>query len=160
MNEILLQTIIEKLEALEISLLKSTPDKGTETHLELLKEIRSCQSEIAAIFHQIKTVNEKINEMSKNVMAMNFSSSNKLSEQVHHRHHLHRGIWIAITLFITSILLSYGWINSYNGKQVLEANDLKYRYLKVINDVLLTFSFYSFLKLQIDMAIGGYFLRV
>ena len=131
MSEILLQTIIEKLEALEISLLKNTQEKDIEVQQVLLKEIRSCQSEIKTIVPQIKTVNEKINEMSKNVMAINFSSSNKASAQVHHRHHLHRGICIAIVLFIVSLFILYGLIISYNARNVKEANDMKYRYLKV-----------------------------
>ncbi len=138
MNQVLLETIIEKLEGLEISLLKNTLCKDSEEQQELLKEIRSYQSAIAPIFHQIKTANEKINELTKNVAEINFSSVNKASGHIHHKHHLHNGMWIAIILFITSVFLLYGWINSYTRRSVSEANDIKYRYLKVNgNKVLL-----------------------
>jgi hypothetical protein len=135
MSEILLQTIIEKLESLEISLLKNTPNKDSNVQQELLKEIRSCQFEITTIFPQIKTVNEKINELTKNVTAINFGSVNKATGQIHHTHFLHRGIWIPILLFIISLFLLYGWINSYNAKNVSETNDIKYRYLKVNGNI-------------------------
>ncbi len=135
MSEILMQTIIEKLESLEISLLKNSQDKDGQVQQVLLKEIRNYQSEITKIIPQVKSVNEKINELTKNVTAINFGSVNKATGQMHHMHHFHRGIWIAVALFITSLFLLYGWINSYNALKVSEANDTKYRYLKVNGNI-------------------------
>jgi hypothetical protein len=50
---------------------------------------------------------------------------------------LHKGIWIAIALFIANIFLLTGWINNYNGAKQLRANNLKYRALKTMEDVSL-----------------------
>jgi hypothetical protein len=135
MSEILMQTIIEKLESLEISFLKNSPDRDNKVQQELLKEVRNYQSEITKIIPQVKSVNEKINDLTKNVTAINFGSVNKATGQIHHTHYFHRGLWIAIALFITSLFLLYGWINSYNAKNVSETNDIKYRYLKVNGNI-------------------------
>jgi len=138
MNQVLLETIVEKLEGLEISLLKENKTGNKETiQTDLLKEIKLFQSEIAKFPSHLKQSNEKMNELSKNIDAVNFKLEKGVSEQINHKHHLHKGIWISIGLFLTSLILLYGWINSYSTKKAVEANDIKYRYLKVIGNVTL-----------------------
>ena len=132
MNQVLLETIVEKLEGLEISLLKENKAGNDETvQKDLLKEIKLFQSEIAKFPPQFKVSNEKINELLKNINILNFKLGIGVNEHIYHKHHLHKGICIAVGLFITSLLLLYGWINSYNIKKNFEANNIKYRYLKV-----------------------------
>jgi hypothetical protein len=135
MNEILMQTIIEKLESLEISFLKNSPDKDSKVQEKFLKEIKNYQCEITKIIPQVKSVNEKIHDLTKNVAAINFGLVNKATGQIHHTHYLQRGIWSSILLFIISLFLLYGWINSYNANNVSETNDIKYRYLKVNGNI-------------------------
>ena len=54
-----------------------------------------------------------------------------VKNQIEHKHHLHKGIWIAAGLFVTCFLLAWGWINAHQEKEQFEANDVKYRSLKI-----------------------------
>ncbi len=85
----------------------------------------------------LKASNEKINELSRNITSLKFKLEKGVSEQINHKHHFHKGVWIAIGLFITSLLLLYSWINCYDTRKVYEANDIKYRYLKVNGNAVL-----------------------
>jgi len=56
MNEVLLQTIVEKLEALEIALLKqSQPAKDRESSKALVAVIKSVQSELMQFNSEVRT---------------------------------------------------------------------------------------------------------
>ncbi|MDQ2719447.1 MAG: hypothetical protein M3Z26_06760 [Bacteroidota bacterium] len=136
MNQVLLETIVEKLESLEISLLKENKTGNDDAlQKDLMKEIKLFQSEIAKLSPQFKVSNEKINELSKNIDALIFKLGIGVNEHIYHKHHLHKGVWIAIGFFITSLLLLYGWINCYNTTKAFQANDIKYRYLKVNGNI-------------------------
>lgn len=53
---------------------------------------------------------------------------------VEHKHHLHKGIWIAAGLLIITILLSWQWLVQIGEKEQFRENDIKYRYLKAFGD--------------------------
>jgi len=56
MNEVLLQTIVEKLEALEIALLKqSQPAKEGEPSNELVTEVKFVQTELVKFNSEVRT---------------------------------------------------------------------------------------------------------
>ena len=132
MSEILLQTIVEKLESIQIASLKeNNAGKDKEMHEALLKEVRLVQSEIKKLPSQFKASSERMGELLKGIRDLNFKLNNPLNEQIKYSHHLHKGIWISLGLFLISLLLLYGWINCYYVKNAFEANDIKYRYLIV-----------------------------
>ena len=130
MSEVLLRTIVEKLESIEIALLKGNPDENTDMQ-QALKEIRSFQTEMIKLPSQMKIRAEKTSELLKGITTLNFKLDTPKKEHIKHSHHLHKGIWIAVGLFIISLLFLYGWINCSNTKNAFEANDIKYRFLKV-----------------------------
>ncbi len=131
MSEVLLQSIVEKLEAIEISLLKDNNPVKEDAIQALLQEVKSFQSQLAKFPLQFEKSTEKIDELLKIITALNFRLANPVAEQIKHSHHFHKGIWVAIGLFIFCALLLYGWISCHNEKKAFEANDIKYRYLKV-----------------------------
>ncbi|MDE3183724.1 MAG: hypothetical protein KGM16_09930 [Bacteroidota bacterium] len=129
MCEILLQAIVEKLEALEIALLKQgSAGKDEETSNG---EMKLLQSEFIKWATTLKTNNEKINSLSEDIRAIRVNSDNPMQNQVKHVHHFHKQVWLPVSLFIISLLLAYGWVNCSNEKKSFEANDMKYRYWKV-----------------------------
>ena len=128
MSEILLQAIVEKLEALEIVLLKQgSAGKDEETSNG---EIKLLQSEFIKWATTLKTNNEKINGLSEDIRALKVNSGNPVQNQVKHIHHFHKQVWLSVSSFIISLLLAYGWVNCSNEKKSFEANDMKYRYWK------------------------------
>lgn len=134
MSDVLLQTIVEKLESLEIALLKddnASKDKDERLQKTLLQEVKSVQSQIANLSSQFKTGPDKMEELLKGLSALNVKLDKPLSNQIKHSHHLHKGIWVSIGLFIISLMLLYGWIDYSTTKKQSEANDIKFRYLKV-----------------------------
>ena len=138
MNQVLLETIVEKLEGLEISFLKENKAAIDEAmQKDLLKEIKIFQSEIAKLPAHLKVNNENINWLSKNINSLNFKFENGVNEHIYHKHHLHKGVWISIGLFLTSLLFLYGWINCHSEKKTFEVNNIKYRYLKVNGNTVL-----------------------
>ena len=128
MSEILLQAIVEKLEALEIALLKQDSADKDE---ELKAAVRSIQSAFIKLNSAFNANNEKINGLSEDIRALKVNSGNPMQNQVKHVNHFHKQVWLSVSLFIISLLLAYGWVNCSNEKKSFKANDMKYRYWKV-----------------------------
>jgi hypothetical protein len=127
MSEILLQAIVEKLEALEIALLKQD-SAGKVDELKALAT--SIPAELIKIISTLNVNNAKINGLSQDIRALKVNSGNPKQNQIKHVHHFHKRVWVSVSLFIISLLLDYGWINCNNEKKSFEANDMKYRYWK------------------------------
>ena len=127
MSEILIQAIVEKLEALEIALLNQGNAGKDE---ELKAAIKSIQSEFIKFGFTFNANNEKINGLSEEIRALGINSGNPMQNQVKHIHHFHKQVWLSVSLFIISLLFAYGWINCSNEKKSFEANNMKYRFLK------------------------------
>ncbi len=131
MNEILLQTIVEKLEALEIALLKeSNAGKDVEVTNELTIEFNSLQQELEKFSSIYKSSQETTSDLLKEISGLRLNLSNPLQSRIKHIHHFHKQIWITISLLLISLLLAYGWVNSIHEKEAFEANDIKYRFWK------------------------------
>ena len=132
MSEILLESIVEKLEGLEIALLKKDDTKQDDaSSLLLLKEVKAMQSGIAKLVSSYSETNEQIQKLSGSIALLKASSAAPAQEKVSHMHHLHKGLWVAAALFILTICFLYGWIMSSIAKEKQKVNDILYRYLKV-----------------------------
>lgn len=131
MNEVLLQTIVEKLEALEIALLKNdNPRKIGEASNELAAVVTSVQYELMKFGSELRTNNDRVNNLSKEINALRLNFVTPEQNQVKHIHHFHKQIWISLSLLTVSLLLAYGWLNCHNEKKQFEANDIQYRFWK------------------------------
>ena len=126
MSELLLQTIVEKLEAMELLLRDDNANKDGEA----LKEIRE---EIKKLF-AIGLSSDKLNELKVSIDACHKKLDNPFQNRIDHKHHLHKGVWIAFFLFFASIFCLWQWMNTIDDKNQVEANDIKYRALKVTRD--------------------------
>ncbi len=71
MSHVLLQCIVEKLEAIEISLLKDNNAIKEGAIQALLKEVKSLQSLSEKILLQFEKSAEKLDELLKNITALN-----------------------------------------------------------------------------------------
>ena len=118
MNEVLLQTIIEKLEALEIALLKqSLPAKEEETSNELVMAVKSVQTELTKFKSEVRTNDECLTILSNQINALRLNFAHPEQNQVKHIHHFHKHIWISLSLFIILLLCAYGWMNCHSEKK-------------------------------------------
>jgi len=143
MSEVLLQSIVEKLEALQIALLKDNNPVKEETIQALLNEVKSFRSDLAKLPLQFEKGSEKSTELLQKLTALNSRLDKPLEHQIKHRHHLNKVVLIVIGLSFFCLLLSCGWIRCHNEKNTFEANDIKYRYLKVQGNKSLLKAIYS-----------------
>ena len=145
MSEILLQAIVEKLEALEIALLKESNTSKDETmQKQILKGFKDFQSEVAKLISQSSTNNEILYGISKEINGLRLNLNNPRENQVKHIHRYYSHLLVTVSLFLISLLLAYGWINCHNEKKAFEANDIKYRYWKADgNASLLKLTYYT-----------------
>ena len=117
MSEILLQTIVEKLESLEIALLKeSNTGKEDVLQKQTHHSFKSLQAEIQMFVSQLNNHNEKLNGFSKEMNLLRLNLVNLEPGHVKHIHHFHKLVWVTLSLFIIALLLAYGWINCYRWR--------------------------------------------
>ena len=117
MNEILLQTIVEKLESVEIALLKESNTSKDETmQKQALQNFKSLQAEIQMFISQLNNHNEKLNGFSKEMNLLRLNLVNLEPGHVKHIHHFHKLVWVTVSLFLIALLLAYGWINCYRWR--------------------------------------------
>ena len=129
MNEVLLKTIIEKLETLEIALLKqSHPAKDCESLNALETLIKSVQSELMKLNSEVRRNTDCVTNLSNQINTLRVNLAHAEQNQVKHVHHFHKHIWISLSLFIILLLCAYGWMNCHIEKKQFEANDIKYRF--------------------------------
>lgn len=131
MSEVLLQTIVEKLEALGVALLKKESTEDVVRREALVKEIKLFQSEIKMFRENFTLTNDKMSELTRSIQLYANLLQQPLKNNVEHKHHLHKGLWMTAILFNTSILLAFAWNNALQTQKQFEANDIKYRSLKV-----------------------------
>ena len=135
MSEILLQTIVEKLEALSVAILKKDTTGGDEKlYNDFVKEIKTFQPEIKMFRDSLKLNNDKISSLNQSLNNYRFQLGQPVKNNVEHRHVLHKGIWVAAILFNIALFLTIALNNSLQSKKQYKANDIKYRYLKLTGD--------------------------
>jgi vesicle coat complex subunit len=117
MDELLLQTVVEKLEDIEFLIKQNNQNKSVEQLKIISEEIKNLSSRTIS--------SERINELIKSLNNCNNKLNQPVQNSIEYRHHLHKGIWIAIALFVTNFFLLAGWINSYNKANQFRVNDFK-----------------------------------
>ena len=144
MNDVFLQTIVEKLEALEISMLKQDNEStNTPLHQNLLNEIKACKFGLEGLSTEVKNFSTKMEVQLLRLDAFSGMSDKGRQNQTIHRHHLHKGLWVSVGLFIVLGLVTISLINTRKDLKRYEANDIKYRFLKVKADAALLRTLYK-----------------
>jgi len=133
MSELLLQTIIEKLESLELAW-KVSGDTEKEKIVQLKKEIEFLRNDLKKLPVQIFPSTSEIGELSSGIAGLSRQLQVPLQNRIEHKHELHKGFLISISFFLLSVFLIWALINSYQNNKQFEANDLKYRYLKIADN--------------------------
>ena len=77
---------------------------------------------------------DQINELKLSIDKCFKSLEDPAKNQIIYKHYLHKGIWIAVILFFAAIFFLWEWLSVINDKKQFEANDIKYRALKLSGD--------------------------
>ena len=135
MSEVLLQMIVEKLDALGATLSKPVTTGADPAIQEtLVKKVKLFQTEMKKFAENLKVNNANLSKLTASLDNHIFQSQQPLRNNIEHRPHLHKGIWVAVGLFIAAIFFLYKWVDTYQSKKLSEANDIKYRSLKISGD--------------------------
>ncbi|MGI8951760.1 MAG: hypothetical protein ACR2FN_09285 [Chitinophagaceae bacterium] len=130
--ELLIEDILEEIKQVRFSSNEQQKEiKEVKEKLSSFEQKMNTKKEVTSIV-DIKPLHE---EISKGFMQIQTLITNMPSTiHVEHKHHLHKGILISIVLLAISILSSFGWFKSYTNEKLYEANDIKYRSLKLTNN--------------------------
>ena len=130
MSDLLLQTIIEKLESLELAW-KVSGDTEKERLERLNKELGILRNDLKNLPAQILPSTAKTGELSAAVDNLYKQLQVPVQNRIEHKHELHKGILITVSLFLIIIVLIWLLMNSYQSHKIYTANDIKYRYLRI-----------------------------
>lgn len=145
MNEVLLQTIVEKLEAFERTFQKQNNAKEeAEIPDKLETTVSAIKADLVTFHSELQRNNDSFTILSKEINSLRPIFQDPNQNRVRHIHHLHSSLWMIFSLILISLLLTYGWINTYSNKKIFEANDWKYRFWKANgNSSLLKILYYT-----------------
>lgn len=130
MSDELLQAIVEKLESLELAW-KVSGDAEKERLEKLIIELGILRNDLQNLPTQILPVTIKTGELSTAVDNLYRQLKIPVQNRIEHKHELHKGILIAISLFLINIVLIWLLMTSYQSHKMYIANDIKYRHLRI-----------------------------
>lgn len=130
MSDELLQSIVEKLQSLELAW-KVSGDAEKERLEKLIKEFEILRNDLLNLPSQMLPATVKTGELSAAVNNLNRQLKIPVQNRIEHKHELHKGILIAVSLFLIIIVLIWLLMNSYQSHKLYTANDIKYRYLRI-----------------------------
>lgn len=134
MQHLLMQTIIEKLEAQELLLHAFISQKSQVDLSPIIKEITAGRKEIQAIYLKLSGDRNLYVELNQNLIKTQQQLSAPRDSKVEYKHQLHKGVWISVGLAFIVLLLAWGWINTFVRLEQYKEGSIKYRYLKAIGN--------------------------
>ena len=130
MNEMLLKTIVEKLEALELAW-KASGGGENESLVQVKNELYLLRQEFQNLPSRMVPGSSQLAELIESIENLQSALYAPKQSRVEHKHVLHKGIIISAVLFLLVVGLSVSLFNAYKSSEKFAANDIKYRYLKL-----------------------------
>jgi hypothetical protein len=121
----------EKIANIEAKL-NSMPDTAQEI-TDFKKQLTEVKVAITAIKFPIK----QMEELSGNLVTSVTLLKQPVENKVLHHHHVHKIVILSAALIVLLGLALCGWYNTGQKLDQYQANDFKYRYLKLSNNVAL-----------------------
>jgi hypothetical protein len=134
MNDVLLNSVIEKVNAQETTI-KEMQDvmqkvAGQPDEIEILqKEV----VRLGTILKDVSFPTKEMSNLSEKMTGLYTQLKQPVQTKVenNHHHHFPKVIWFTITLVIGLGVVSAGWYTTASDTDQYKANDTKYRYLKL-----------------------------
>jgi hypothetical protein len=100
-------------------------------------DIKSLKSDVGGLLRSSqnqKLTDEKLEQLKPLLGQAILALRQPVTNTVEHHHHIHKIIWIALSLFLLVCVTAMGWLESNANLRDFVANDLKYRRLKLTAD--------------------------
>lgn len=131
MQHLLMQSIVEKFEGLELLLHAALDHKPQIDYSAIINEITGLKKEILATHLLDRNV---VKELNQNIATLQQEISATKHNRIEYKHILHKGIWLSVGLTFVTLLLAAGWMRTYDKLSWYNANSIKYRYLRVFGN--------------------------
>ncbi|MET3879882.1 hypothetical protein [Chitinophaga sp. OAE865] len=136
MNELLLQTIVDKLNKVDEGIrhmnsgVVQMPDyieqlKNVDTSLEQIKE------DVAGMPERLKFPTAAVYALSQNLEINNDLLKRPPVQEIRHHHHVRAGLIVSACLFLLVVLVTVWLFNMRSLLQAYKAGDIKYRYIQL-----------------------------
>jgi hypothetical protein len=141
-NPILVDTIIAKVQKQDqriqgqeekVTQLENTV-KVIPEHASSIAEIQKDTQDILAIGNEQKTMMERLQKFFTALEITTHLLRHPTPAKVEHHHHFPKITWITAGLFLALCLVSSGWYMTVQSSEQYQANDIKYRELKLEAD--------------------------
>lgn len=102
--------------------------------IQEITEFRKQLTEVKVAITAIKIPTKQMEELSGNLATHTALLKQPVENKVVHHHHMPKLIWASAALFIVLCLVFCGWYNTGQKLDEYQANNFKYRYLKLRNN--------------------------
>jgi len=141
-NPILVDTIVAKVQKQD-QRIQDQEEKVTQLenvmkvvpeHTSSIAEIKKDTQDILSIGKEQKTMMERLQKFSTALEITTHLLRHPTPAKVEHHHHFPKIAWITVGLFLVLCFISSGWYMTARSSEQYQANDIKYRELKLEAD--------------------------
>jgi len=108
--------------------------KAIPDHSKDLAEIKNNNREQAAVSSKQKAITDQLNVFFKKLGIAIDILKTPVTSTVQHHHHFPKIAWVTAGLFLSLCLVCSGWYVTARNSEQYQANDLKYRKLKLLSN--------------------------
>jgi len=132
MNEELIVSLIDKVDGQErkIGELKEKAEQ-IPSYTDVLSQVKTGIEGLRKDVQKISFPEREMEELSERLAKSVAILKQPVEQKIIQQHHVSKGIWVAIAIFLLLCLVATGWYSTYNKLDFYIANDTKYRYLKL-----------------------------
>lgn len=136
MNELLLQTIVDKLNKVD-EVIRQITSAGPEMpdYTEQLKNVgtslEQIRADVARMPDRLKFPTTAVYALSQNLEINNDLLKRPPIQEIKHHHHVNAGVIVSACLFLLLVLGGVWLFNTRSILQAYRAGDIKYRYIQL-----------------------------
>jgi hypothetical protein len=135
MNEVLMETVITKIEMQEKKILEMQEKFKSQPELtEIISQFKSTIEGLKNMFKGISFSTEEMRELSTNLAVTNALLKKPVKQKVIHHHYTNKALWTAAILFNVVVILGVFLSNARDHINENRESDIKYRHIKLSND--------------------------
>lgn len=135
MNEVLMETVIAKIEMQEKKILEMQEKLKSQPELiEIISQFKSTIEGVKAMFKGIAFPIEEMRELSTNLVIANALLKQPVNQKVIHHHYMNKALWAVAILFNVVVILGVFLSNARDQISENRESDIKYRHIKLSNN--------------------------
>lgn len=135
MNDVLMETMIAKIEKQEKKILEIEEKFKNQPELkEIINQFKSTIEGLKATLQSIAFPTEEMRELSANMATTNALLKQPVKQKVIHHHYMDKALWAVAILFNVVVVLCVFLSNARDQISENRESDIKYRHIKLSND--------------------------